>query len=113
MDLERFMKLLSFLNCNIEIINNSHKAVEENTDTIKMTELPKEDKITKPENPISFENADELCNICLVRPVCAEMCEVVKNIYRSHVVSRDFDERNHYKKYKNEYDEMMERYRNQ
>ena len=40
----------------------------------------------EPVNPIDFSEAEKLCSICVVRPICSKMCEEVLVIYRSHIV---------------------------
>lgn len=73
--------------------------------------VPEEYKIPKPENPISFDIAEEECSTCIVRPVCDSPCPKVLDIYRSHVVENPhFDQLSHQEKYRKEYREMWERY---
>jgi len=43
-------------------------------------------KIPEPENPLSYSTAEDLCAQCIVGFLCAELCEEVKTIYKSHVV---------------------------
>jgi len=63
--------------------------------------------------PISISKAEKLCSTCLVGSVCSEMCDKVLEIYRSNVkTDSNFNEIEHQKKYKKEYDEMWKKYKN-
>ena len=70
----------------------------------------KDREIQKPDNPISFDEANKLCSPCIVRPVCNNPCESIIEIYRSHVIiDKRFNYQEHRRKYSKEYQEMYTR----
>ena len=98
------------LKAMIKLFNKDKVIIEE-------IELTEEEVVKVKDNiedeSISFDEAEEICKKCLVRPICNQMCDDVMKIYGSHVKhDENFCETENHKKYKKEYQDMYDKYRN-